>query len=30
MGVFYIGGRAERCVSSTLCRYEIGMGLLWF
>ena len=29
MGVFYIGGRGELCgVSSTLCRYDIRMGLL--
>ena len=28
MGVFYIGGREGRCVSSTLCRYDIMMGLL--
>ena len=28
MGVFYIGCRGERCVSSTLCRYDIRMGLL--
>ena len=28
MGVFYIGDREGRCVSSTLCRYDIRMGLL--
>ena len=29
VGVFYIGGREGRwCVSSTLCRYDIRMGLL--
>ena len=28
MGVFYIGDREGRCVSSTLCRHDIRMGLL--
>ena len=28
MGVFYIGDREGWCVSSTLCRYDIRMGLL--
>ena len=28
VGVFNIGGRGERCVSSTLCRYDIMMRLL--
>ena len=28
VGVFYIGGRGRCGVSSTLCRYDIRMGLL--